>query len=67
MQREDVLGEALKLVELQGSANTTQAMVAERVDHPLHETRRFWPAHEAILTYALRYPNQPTDVWPPQH
>ncbi|STM48682.1 putative transcriptional regulator [Escherichia coli] len=31
MQREDVLGEALKLLELQGIANTTLEMVAERV------------------------------------
>ena len=34
MQREDVLGEALKLLELQGIANTTLEMVAERVDYP---------------------------------
>ena len=33
MQREDVLGEALKLLELQGIANTTLEMVAERVDY----------------------------------
>lgn len=42
MQREDVLGEALKLLELQGIANTTLEMVAERVDYPLDELRRFW-------------------------
>ena len=35
--REDVLGEALKLLELQGIANTTLEMVAERVDYPLDE------------------------------
>ncbi len=39
MQREDVLGEALKLLELQGIANTTLEMVAERVDYPLDELR----------------------------
>ncbi len=49
MQREDVLGEALKLLELQGIANTTLEMVAERVDYPLDELRRFWPDKEAIL------------------
>lgn len=31
MQREDVLGEALKLLEVQGIANTTLEMVAERI------------------------------------
>lgn len=42
VQREDVLGEALKLLELQGIANTTLEMVAERVDYPLDELCR-WP------------------------
>ena len=43
MQREDVLGEALKLLEVQGIANTTLEMVAERIDYPLDELQRFWP------------------------
>ncbi len=55
MQREDVLGEALKLLELQGIANTTLEMVAERVDYPLDELRRFWPDKEAI-PWDLRAP-----------
>ena len=63
MQREDVLGEALKLLELQGIANTTLEMVAERVDYPLDELRRFWPDKEAILYVALRYLSQQIDVW----
>ena len=63
MQREDVLGEALKLLELQGIANTTLEMVAERVDYPLDELRRFWPDKEAILYDALRYLSQQIDVW----
>lgn len=63
MQREDVLGEALKLLELQGIANTTLEMVAERVDYPLNELRRFWPDKEAILYDALRYLSQQIDVW----
>lgn len=50
MQREDVLGEALKLLELQGIANTTLEMVAERVDYPLDELRRFWPDKEQSST-----------------
>ena len=32
VQREDVLGEALKLLEIHGIANTTLERVAERVD-----------------------------------
>ncbi len=63
MQREDVLGEALKLLELQGIANTTLEMVAERVDYPLDELRRFRPDKEAILYDALRYLSQQIDVW----
>lgn len=62
MQREDVLGEALKLLELQGIANTTLEMVAERVDYPLDELRRFWPDKEAILYDALRYLSQQIDA-----
>ena len=50
MQREDVLGEALKLLELQGIANTTLEMVAERVDYPLDELRRFFTKLFAIIS-----------------
>ena len=60
MQREDVLGEALKLLELQGIANTTLEMVAERVDYPLDELRRFWPDKEAILYLSLIHISEPT-------
>lgn len=63
MQREDVLGETLKLLELQGIANTTLEMVAERVDYPLEELQRFWPDKEAILYDALRYLSQQIDAW----
>ena len=38
-------------------------MVAERVDYPLDELRRFWPDKEAILYDALRYLSQQIDVW----
>ena len=53
MQREDVLGEALKLLELQGIANTTLEMVAERVDYPLDELRRFWPESSTMRCVIL--------------
>lgn len=62
MQREDVLGEALKLLELQGIANTTLEMVAER-GLSTDELRRFLPDKEAILYDALRYLSQQIDVW----
>ncbi|SUI04517.1 transcriptional regulator [Salmonella enterica subsp. indica] len=42
MQREDILGEALKLLETQGIADTTLEIVAERVNHPLDTLQRFW-------------------------
>lgn len=63
MQREDVLGEALQLLEQEGIASTTLEMVAERVDRPLDELRRFWPDSEALLYDALRYLSQQVDTW----
>lgn len=63
MQREDILGEALKLLETQGIADTTLEMVAERVNHPLDTLQRFWPDKEAILYDALRYLSQQVDIW----
>ncbi|MBK4275352.1 TetR family transcriptional regulator, partial [Enterobacter cloacae] len=47
MQREDVLGQALQLLEIQGIASTTLEMVADRIDYPLDELKRFWPDKEA--------------------
>lgn len=41
MQREDVLGQALQLLEIQGIASTTLEMVADRIDYPLDELTRF--------------------------
>ena len=63
MQREDVLGEALHLLEIRGIASTTLEMVAERVDRPLDELRRYWPDSEALLYDALRYLSQQVDIW----
>ena len=63
MQREDVLGEALQLLEQEGIASTTLEMVAERVDRPLDELRRFWPDSEALLYDALRYLSQQVETW----
>ncbi|ROP60154.1 TetR family transcriptional regulator [Enterobacter sp. BIGb0383] len=63
MQREDVLGEALQLLEIRGIASTTLEMLAERVDYPLEELQRFWPDKEALLYDALRYLSQQVDVW----
>ncbi|EBA2368453.1 transcriptional regulator [Salmonella enterica] len=63
MQREDILGEALKLLEMQGIADTTLEMVAERVNRPLDTLQRFWPDKEAILYDALRYLSQQVDIW----
>lgn len=63
MQREDVLSQTLQLLELRGIADTTLEMVAERVDYPLEEFRRFWPDKEALLYDALRYLSQQIDTW----
>jgi AcrR family transcriptional regulator len=63
VQREDVLGEALQLLEIRGIASTTLEMLADRVDYPLEELQRFWPDKEALLYDALRYLSQQVDVW----
>lgn len=63
MQREDVLSQTLQLLELKGIAETTLEMVADRIDYPLDELRRFWPDKEALLYDALRYLSQQVDAW----
>lgn len=63
VQREDVLGEALKLLEIRGIASTTLEMVAERLDYPLEDLQRFWPDREALLYDVLRYLSQQVDAW----
>ncbi|KFC07300.1 TetR family transcriptional regulator [Trabulsiella guamensis ATCC 49490] len=63
MQREDVLGEALQLLEIQGIANTSLEMVADRVNYPPEALMRFWPDKEALLYDALRYLSQQVETW----
>jgi AcrR family transcriptional regulator len=63
VQREDVLGQALQLLEIQGIASTTLEMVADRIDYPLDDLKRFWPDKEALLYDALRYLSQQVDIW----
>ncbi len=41
VQREDVLGEAIQILEIEGIANTTLEMVADRVAYPLDDLKRF--------------------------
>lgn len=63
VQREDVLGEAIQFLEIEGIANTTLEMVAERVSYPLADLKRFWPDREALLYDALRYLSHQVDAW----
>lgn len=63
VQREDVLGEAIQILEIEGIANTTLEMVAERVSYPLTDLKRFWPDREALLYDALRYLSHQVDAW----
>ncbi|MGL4724675.1 MAG: transcriptional regulator [Scandinavium sp.] len=63
MQREDVLGQALQLLEIKGIADTTLEMVAEKVDAPLESLKRFWPDKEALLYDVLRFLSQQVDIW----
>ncbi len=63
VQREDVLGEAIQILEIEGIANTTLEMVADRVAYPLDDLKRFWSDREALLYDALRYLSQQVDAW----
>lgn len=63
VQREEVLGEAIQILEIEGIANTTLEMVAERVSYPLADLKRFWPDREALLYDALRYLSHQVDAW----
>ncbi|EPY6732721.1 transcriptional regulator [Klebsiella quasipneumoniae] len=63
MLREDVLAEAIKTLEIEGIANTSLEMVAERVSCPTSDLKRFWPDREALLYDALRYLSHQVDAW----
>ncbi|MCU7507101.1 transcriptional regulator [Klebsiella quasipneumoniae] len=63
MLREDVLAEAIRILEIEGIANTSLEMVAERVSCPTSDLKRFWPDREALLYDALRYLSHQVDAW----
>lgn len=63
MQREDILGKAIQILEIEGIANTTLEMVADRVDRPLDNLKLFWPDREALLYDALRYLSHQVEAW----
>lgn len=63
MQREEVLEQALHVLEREGIANTTPEMVAAAVQRPTEEIQRYWPDREALLYDALRYLSQRVDAW----
>lgn len=63
VQREDVLGKTLQLLELKGIANTTPETIAESINAPLEDFLRFWPDKEALVYDALRYLSQQVDTW----
>jgi AcrR family transcriptional regulator len=63
VQREDVLGKALQLLELKGIADTTLEMVADEADMQLDTLKRFWPDKEALLYDVLRHLSQQVDIW----
>lgn len=63
VQREDVLKQALQLLEVKGIADTTLDMVAECVNMPTSDLIRFWPNKEALLYDVLRYLSDKADIW----
>jgi len=63
VQREDVLGKTLQLLELKGIAAATPEMVVEQINYPMDEFLRFWPDKEALVYHALRFLSQQIDTW----
>lgn len=63
MQREQVLSNALNLLEQQGLANTTLEMLAKALSVEVSDLTRFWPDREALLYDCLRYHSQQIDTW----
>ncbi|ANI29833.1 transcriptional regulator [Yersinia entomophaga] len=63
MQREDVLSNALSLLEQRGLATTSLEMLAEKLSLPVSDLQRFWPDREALLYDCLRYHGQQIDTW----
>lgn len=63
MQREEVLEQALTLLEQHGFAMTTLDMLAKKLDVPTAELQPFWPDREALLYDSLRYHSQQVDTW----
>lgn len=63
MQREDVLEQALQILEQKGLTDTTLEMVAAATDNAPQALARFWPDSEALLYDALRHHSQQIDAW----
>lgn len=63
MQREYVLHTTLELLERQGLANTTLAMLAEKLGILPQDLTPFWPDREALLYDCLRYHGQQIETW----
>ncbi|MFU2314937.1 division control transcriptional repressor DicD [Rahnella sp. PCH160] len=63
MLREQVLDQTLNLLEQRGLATLSLEKVAELVDVPLNELRRFWPDAEALLYDSLRYHGEQIEIW----
>lgn len=64
MQREQVLEQALSILEQRGlAAITSLAMVADELGYSEQQLQRFWPDRDALLYDALRYHGQQIDAW----
>ncbi|UJR56471.1 division control transcriptional repressor DicD [Dickeya zeae] len=63
MQREEVLEQALALLEQRGFADTTLEMLADQVGVSPAELLPFWPDREALLYDSLRYHSQQISIW----
>ncbi|GAB7197172.1 hypothetical protein OS31_13670 [Dickeya oryzae] len=63
MQREEVLEQALALLEQRGFADTTLEMLADQLGVSPAELLPFWPDREALLYDSLRYHSQQISIW----
>ncbi|NKI72996.1 transcriptional regulator [Dickeya sp. CFBP 2040] len=63
MQREEVLEQALALLEQRGFAGTTLEILADQLGISPAELQPFWPDREALLYDSLRYHSQQVNIW----
>jgi AcrR family transcriptional regulator len=63
VQREQVLGQALQLLEQQGLKSLTLQEISQQINIPLAVLTPFWPDYEALLYDCLRHHGEQIAIW----